>query len=195
MRNRAKRFASFVVAGLVIVGLVILLFLGLRSLLRTFFAGVDPTVSAAIVAAVATTLVSVATLVLNRTNERKKAVEQEIRASKIPVYSKLIKGLLDTLLQAKKPGGIKLDAFGRMLEEITPQLVTWASDEVIVAWSRYKRRVGSGGLTAAEAIFEFEALLLAIRKDVGHSNRGMASGDLLRLFITDVDEHLPTAVK
>jgi hypothetical protein len=183
------------VAGLVIVGLVILLFLGLRSLLRTFFAGVDPTVSAAIVAAVATTLVSVATLVLNRTNERKKAVEQEIRASKIPVYSKLIKGLLDTLLQAKKPGGIKLDAFGRMLEEITPQLVTWASDEVIVAWSRYKRRVGSGGLTAAEAIFEFEALLLAIRKDVGHSNRGMASGDLLRLFITDVDEHLPTAVK
>jgi hypothetical protein len=39
-------------------------------------------------------------------------------------------------------------------------------------------------------MLDFEKLLFAIRKDLGHSNKGLEDGDLLRPFLTDVDEAL-----
>ena len=39
-------------------------------------------------------------------------------------------------------------------------------------------------------IFAVERLLLAIRKDVGHKNRNLKQGDLLSIFINDIDSFL-----
>jgi hypothetical protein len=42
--------------------------------------------------------------------------------------------------------------------------------------------------------FAYEDLLLVTRADLGVSNDGLEQGDLLRIFINDLDEHLlPTA--
>jgi len=78
--------AVAVVAFLVVLsaGVVILLASMLRSATRWFFNGVNPTVTAAIVAGVATTVVSVLTVVIGRYLERRSAIEAEIRKSKTP---------------------------------------------------------------------------------------------------------------
>ena len=39
-------------------------------------------------------------------------------------------------------------------------------------------------------LFEMESLLLAIRKDLGHSNRGTGRGAILGLFINDIDDYI-----
>jgi hypothetical protein len=41
-----------------------------------------------------------------------------------------------------------------------------------------------------EVMLAFERLLYSIRRDLGHANKGLGRGDLLRTFINDVDEFL-----
>jgi len=33
-------------------------------------------------------------------------------------------------------------------------------------------------------------LILAIRRDLGHKNSGLKRGDILALFVNDIDKHL-----
>ncbi|MFD8674301.1 hypothetical protein ACFV1A_14590 [Streptomyces seoulensis] len=152
---------------------------------RQIFHGVNPTVAAAAVTAMATVLVTVATLVIGRYLERRKSVEAEIRASKIPVYTRLVSGLMRTVLD---PDSSNADEVAQFLREITPDLITWASDDVLLAWSKFKRE--SQVLEAEDTIFSFEDLLSAIRRDFGHNGRRVGEGDLLALFINDIDEQL-----
>ncbi|MFG1812092.1 hypothetical protein [Streptomyces sp. NPDC049040] len=134
-----------------------------------------------------TIIVAVATLVVRRYVERRKAIQDEIRAGKIPVYSRLVGGLMATILNGNSENNA--DDIVTLLREVTPDLVTWASDDVLVAWARFKREVQSA-TQSVDAVFEFEKLLLAIRRDYGHSGSKMTEGQLLALFINDVDEQL-----
>lgn len=52
-----------------------------------------------------------------------------------------------------------------------------------------------GEALTLESINLTENLLLAIRKDMGHKNKGLQQGDILSLFINDVDETLATLKK
>lgn len=151
---------------------------------RQYFHSVNPTVGAAIVAAAATITVSLLTLVLGRIFERQKAIETELRAAKRPVHTELVDGLF-AVFQAKSPEEQQAAAI-KLFNERMPELITLASDEVLVAWSRYKRRVTQ--LALQEQMLELERVLMAIRRDHGHSGRGVREGDLLGLFITDSED-------
>ena len=85
--------------------------------------------------------------------------------------------------------------FVEVMQRLTPQLLTWAGDDVLVKWSRYRRL--AGGLDPIESMFELEKVFLAIRKDFGHSNRKVGKGDVLGLFVNDINEYvdLPAAGK
>jgi hypothetical protein len=41
-----------------------------------------------------------------------------------------------------------------------------------------------------ESMFIVEDVLLEMRKDLGHPNRGFNKGDILRLFVNDIDKYL-----
>jgi hypothetical protein len=41
------------------------------------------------------------------------------------------------------------------------------------------------------AMFLYEALIFSIRRDLGHRNKGLVTGDILALFVNDIDQHLP----
>ena len=41
-------------------------------------------------------------------------------------------------------------------------------------------------------ILLYEKLILAIRRDLGHNNKGLKTGDVLALFVNDIDQHLTT---
>lgn len=154
----------------------------------------QPEVAAAITAAVATVLVSVATVTASRVFERRQQVEREIRAQKIPIYEEFI-GFWFRSLQGEK-AGLKAPTNQETMEfmlNFTQNIMMWGSDDVLRKWSHWRRRYGveSGPTTdSSQVLFEFEQLLLAIRRDTGHSNRDLKRGDLLGLFINDINDHL-----
>ena len=74
----------------------------------------------------------------------------------------------------------------------TKKITLWGSPELLKAWIEV-RKVSleqSGGTATEEMIVVMEEFLLAIRADVGHSNKGLKKRDILRTFINDIDEHM-----
>ena len=63
-----------------------------------------------------------------------------------------------------------------------PQMVAWASEAVLREYAAHAAPLGSEDEEGS--IFDFERVLFAIRKDLGHSNEGLQRGDLMRLFLT-----------
>lgn len=185
MRAFIKGIGSLAVLAALLFGVVEVVAFLARYVGHQVFHGVNPTVAAAAVTAMATVLVTVATLVIGRYVERRKAVEAEIRGSKIPVYTRLVSGLMRTVMN---PESSSEDDVAQFLREITPDLITWASDDVLLAWSKFKREAQV--LVSEDTVFSFEQLLSAIRRDFGHSGRQVKEGDLLALFINDIDEQL-----
>lgn len=76
---------------------------------------------------------------------------------------------------------------------ITEHLVVWGSDDLLLAWNRFRnssiQAVHNEG-PDFNILFEVENLLLAIRKDLGHANKGVNRGKILGLFINDIDDYL-----
>ena len=70
-------------------------------------------------------------------------------------------------------------------------VILWGSDEVIHSTSiwMFHLRTQNGDTDKIHAsIQEMEELLKLIRKDLGHSNKKIQTGDILRMFINDYDE-------
>jgi hypothetical protein len=174
---------------LLVMGFALLL-VSARALLLWFFDGVDSTVAAAISAGAITAVGSVGAVAYGRYRERKSAIEAQLRDAKLPVYTNLIKTLMTMLGQ----DGTELEdeerssAAIKQMKELTPELVAWAGDDVLAKWSQF-RRVG-GDLDPLTALFGFEGILRAIRKDFGHSDTGLKDGDILGLFVNDVADYL-----
>jgi Co/Zn/Cd efflux system component len=180
---RLVAFSIVLASGALIVWL-------LREGLKRVFHGTDPSVSSAIAAGVLALVVTLASVLLTRRHERQRAIEEQIRERKAPVYEELIKGML-SLLQNAEPGG-KVDAKAAktLFSKLTPQMITWASDDVMRTWSHWQRDQNVGVLKGMQITFGFESLLQTIRKDLGHANTGFEAGDILRLFVSDLDKHL-----
>lgn len=71
------------------------------------------------------------------------------------------------------------------------QLLLGASSEMLRAFNTWQKTANE--LQERDdpiaAVAAWESLLLAIRRDLGHQDSDLPQGELLRLFITDYDEH------
>lgn len=157
--------------------------------LGQFLVNLKSDVAVAIVAAASTIVVSVLTLAITKVVERRVSIQQELRAKKVPVYESIIE-MLFRALYAEKLGQESVSQVELMefFVKSTEKMTIWGSDELVEAFGRFR-----SGLKPSEPImvmFEVEDLMLAIRKDLGHSNRGLKRGSILRMFINDIDAQL-----
>ena len=69
--------------------------------------------------------------------------------------------------------------------------MVWGSDEVVSAYAQFRRASVSNNdhKSPSNVMFRYENLILAIRKDLGHANKNFKQGDVLSLFINDIDEY------
>lgn len=189
----ARRTLQFVVIGLQYIVLFVITAVVLYYMsrwLQSVFSGVQKEVQAALVAASATVIVSVLSVVVGKYYERKRAIEQQIRDKKIPIYEKFVKDSMRHFMPAGK--NQSTDSDGKLLNdlgEFTIDAVIWGSDDVLSSWRKFKKVVGND---AKEGMLEFEILLYAIRQDLGHKSRKLNRGDILGLFINDIDQVLET---
>jgi hypothetical protein len=152
-----------------------------------FLSGLQKEVLAALVAASATITVSVITVVVGKYYERKRAIEQEIRNKKIPVYDEFIQFIFKVMYAAQTREPLPEEEVLRFFRDFSQKMIIWGSDEVIKAWVTAKSVAARGDAGKTGFLFEMERVLFAIRKDTGHPNRGLMRGDLLRLFVNDMD--------
>ncbi len=178
---RAWALGALTIAAL--LGLVWLLIKGLTSL--------QSGVAAAVVTASATVLISVFSLIYSHRREQRRAIEHANREQKIPVYEEFIRVWFSGTFDA---GSLTPDDWTDFVKTFTPKLVFWASDAVLRSYNDFRRAAMDIDVDQPQsdptALFAFEDLLFAIRRDLGHSNDGLERGDLLRLYINDVDDHL-----
>ncbi len=186
---------------IIILSIVVILIIGFAVFKGVFFLfkyldSLQKEVAASIIAGSTTIIVSVISITLAKYKENKRSIEFEIRGKKIPVYVEFINFIMKILSQ-DKIGGKKMneESITKFFMEFTEKLLIWGSDEVIKNYTRYKAKMLSTSTEKNEkgdvsSLFILEELLLAIRKDTGHKNKNMKTGDILRLFINDIDEYI-----
>ncbi|UER54529.1 hypothetical protein HJG43_08235 [Kineosporiaceae bacterium SCSIO 59966] len=180
---------------LVLFGLAgYLLFALVRAIIEAF-SDAGPEVAAALLTGATTVLVAVLSVLLTRFFERRNAREREQQQKRTPVYEEFIAGLLESLGFTKtaeeRKEGMDQAEVARVLGNFTKQAVVWGSDDVIRAWVDYRyatMKMNPKDLTQGrQGMRKLEELFLTIRKDLGLSNKSLRDGDLLRLFINDLD--------
>jgi len=163
--------------------------ISLGQYLVSTFVGLNPNVAAAIVAAFATVTVSVLTVVVGKRLEAIALLTKEHREKKTPVYEDFM-GFWLKYLSSNRAGATPLsdEEAIKFLTDYTQRMVVWGSDEVIAAWVKF--RYSSMSLPQSRdpnsVLLDLENLILAIRRDLGHKNRGFKQGDILRTFVNDI---------
>lgn len=159
--------------------------------LWSIFSTVDPKLAVGIVAASATVIVSLISVLVSKHLERKAQILAHLREKKVPTYEKIINFIFSLTfsekLGKKQPTEKEMIKF---MAEVTQELVIWGSDEMIDAFYKFRMKSidnANGAQQEPNAIlFTVESLLLAIRKDLGHKNKNMPKGKLLGLFVNDL---------
>jgi hypothetical protein len=149
----------------------------------------NPGTAAAVVTASATVLVSVASLIVSKRWEQRLAIAEAQREHKRAVYEEFMQFYFSLL--TPRGAGVesafdpeKLDSLQRMNQK----LILWASDDVLALFNRFRTAaLAAPADGSVDVVLDWEQVLYAIRRDLGHRNEGLISRDLLRLFLNDVD--------
>jgi hypothetical protein len=153
----------------------------------------SPQVATAIIAGAATLLVSVFSVLWSKRVERLREIEQEQRKQKIPVYEEFL-ALVFRIVMAEKlgEGPVSEQDMMKSFSGFAQKMIVWGSDDVLKEYAAFRKLATTATPETAPIlhVFAIERLLLAIRRDVGHKNKNFAQGDLLRIFINDVDTFL-----
>jgi hypothetical protein len=158
----------------------------LAKLLLTFLGTAQSQISGAIVTGSLAATASVIILVITKRLEQQEAIRQEHRSKKIPIYEEVI-GLIFRILFADKMGERPLEGQTLIKEfsNITQKLLIWGSDDVINAYVAFRNGSLAGTDTKA-TLKSLDSIFLAIRRDIGHKNKGLSEDSLLKLFINDL---------
>lgn len=180
---------------LTLVALAFLAFLAI-SFIWTGLTSVSPELLGPLLLSSGTVISVVITVVVGQFLQRRAGYEQAQRPTKVAVYERFMDTWFDLLQVGKvqserKP--IQPDdpkAVGYMAQ-FARELILWGSAKVLTSYSHFTARVRvQTSAKSADTLFDFEKVLIAMRSDLGHSNRGIEKGDVLRLFVTDIDRHL-----
>ena len=159
---------------------------------------VDTQVLVAALAPSIAAMASVITLTVGRHLDRKRAVESHLRSKRTPVYEDFVDFWFRLMSASSKRGkGVSGsdEETVEFLRRFTQKALLWASDDVLARYAAFRRSAMTSALTQRLdplALFVFEDLLFAFRRDLGYSNKGLKRGDLLAQFILDIDKYLPT---
>jgi hypothetical protein len=152
-------------------------------------ANTPATIAASVIAASATILVAVFGTLASKHLERKQEIEKEHRERKLQVYQQFMDYQFAAMQgRRKKLSEEKKKEFDRAYHDTFPQaLISWGSEDII---RKYADWVKWDEPEADVDILELEKILLAMRRDLGYTNKGLRKGDLLRTFLTGVGERL-----
>lgn len=179
--------------------LIAMMCLGLYWVIRSAYrvlSSMDSDIAVAIIAAAATVLVSVISIIVGKIYEAQTSIQEELRKRKTPVYEEFITFIFRVLLGEKTGSTPTSDEMAKFLSDYNQKMMVWASDSVLREWSAWRHSLEQHNALEepnfVAGLIQYEKLILAIRKDLGHKNEGIKKFDILRLFINDLDKVVGT---
>jgi uncharacterized membrane protein YfbV (UPF0208 family) len=145
----------------------------------------------AVVGAVATAVLGVAGVVWQQRQSEKARLREAHRDRMTPVYHELLKRVWQQAGQESQEPSEEVAEFMRDLK--ARQLMLGAPKEMIQAFNRWEREAKAAQEKDDNVtlVFAWEELLRAMRRDLGHDDSGLPRGELLRVFMDDLDQFLP----
>lgn len=154
---------------------------------------IDPRISAALITGLLAIIATSLSITIPKYLEKKMEIEEHLRDKKSQTYKELVELLFKILMDKKINDPVIEKEIIKITSKFTENLILWGSEEVITSYKSFRMYFinhHAGKNLNIEAIRALENLLLAIRKDMGHKNRNLKDGDILSLFINDIDEIL-----
>ncbi|WP_205043273.1 hypothetical protein [Rhodanobacter glycinis] len=180
------QYVSVALALALLFGTAYLLWVVVTQLLK-FLANANPSVSAAVVGAMATVLVGVGGALYTQAQIKRREIEDAHRSRKVEIY----KGFLDVVakVMARTNEKVSLEpisdqALVDFLVEFKTNIILWASPKVINAQLNFEKVSSSGG----NSLIAVDQLYKAIREDIGLSNRSLDKHQLIKMYLSDPDE-------
>jgi hypothetical protein len=84
------------------------------------------------------------------------------------------------------------NAVGEM-SEIQHHMLMWSGSGTINAWTE-AMRVAEAEPSGVELMLAYSRVLRAIRAELGHDDSKLDARNLLRIFINDIDDHIPPGI-
>ena len=157
------------------------------------FISLDNQVAIAIVTASATAFVGVITILVGKNLEKRREIEQQHRMQKVEIYGYFMEKMFGIIGKIReKNTGLKLpqEDLVKFVEKFSRDLILWGGRNVIKEYGKFRDFGISPTSNKKSILFKFENVLYSIRKDLGHSNTNLLKGDLLKLFIKDINKHI-----
>ena len=190
MSKRIKSAVSLIL-GFLLIGLIAW---GITSLIRLIIIQLpqlNPNIAVAIVAGSVTVTVSILSVIISRHLENRALIKKELREKKIPVYEDLIKFLFKVLMGDKIGSAPSEKELIKFMADNTQRIMVWGSDSVLESYVKFRRLslIADKVENPIDFMITYEEMLREIRKDLGHKNKGLNQGDILSLFINDIDKY------
>lgn len=183
---KISHYIGMALAFVLLFGAAYLTWIVVTHLLR-FLANANPSVSAAIVGAMATVLVGVGGALYTQSQIKRREIEDAHRSRKVEIY----KAFLDVVarVMARTNENVSLEPISEQalvdfLVEFKTNILLWASPKVINAQLNFEKVSSSGG----NSLVAVDQLYKAIREDIGLSNRGLDKHQLIKMYLSDPDE-------
>jgi hypothetical protein len=192
MTPKARQWLSAILSLLLLAALAFGVFVAVRAAVRVL-ESLDSDIAVAIIAAAATVFVSVLSIVLGKAYESRALDRREHREKKIPVYEDLIKFMFRILMGVKTGDTPTEKEMLDFMSDFNQRIMVWGSDDVLAAWVQWRRTATSEADVKAnpmKLMLLYEQLILTIRRDLGHRNKNLDTGDVLALFVNDIDQLL-----
>jgi len=177
--QRFRLAIGFLILSILVVGMGWLAVIGIKGF-TGYVSTIPKELGAPIIAAVATVLVATLTVVLGKYFERKKELDALYRDKKTEVYDDFLKKFFEFYFSGGE--NIGEQDMVTFFQDFSRKLVLWAGPDVIEAFVSWKDHLAKG-TPDAKSIFLTEDFLLAVRKDLRHTNKGIRRGLFARMFL------------
>ena len=180
----------------ILIGLAIVLatlgcawFLGRWTL--AWILGQQSEVAAAFIATAGTVVAGVVAVVFSQQRSKSREIAEAHRPMKVKVYQHFIEstiGILHKYAGAENNNPDAMAADGEVVgffRKFTTELLLWGSPGVISSWSRFQ---ATSQLDGRQGLLSFDEMIREIREDLGHTNAGLRSGDLVKLLLSDPEK-------
>ena len=171
-----------------LIGLsVIIGFLAVIVLLVWGIAGWIKSVDAGVAAAIITAIAGILGLLYSQWHNKAKEISEGHRPKKIELYNTFF-DIVDHYTRNERENKIEdgiPKTIQKQFEKLNRGLIVWASPGVIKAWLNFRRGAEDPN---QNTLILVDALLKEIRKDLGNSNWNLQDGDIVRIYLKDVDD-------
>jgi hypothetical protein len=192
MREKIKPL--FFIGGII---LIICLIWGITSIINNLLvvlANINSDIAIAIITGAITLLVTALSILIGKAYEIRTTIIKSNREKKIPIYEELIQFMFNKVLMGVKTKNMPSEEeLIKFMADFTQKSMVWGSNDVLSAWIKCRRASVNEEEVKQNPVnfmLNYENLIREIRKDLGLKNKNLNEGDILSLFVTDIDKYL-----